>query len=178
MQFISRQFAWHVKAFILGKIRKLFQNVACWILTRMVGVKIQRTGQNVRNCIFGHMRSANAQIKLGNNAVLSESSLSAWRIPGSLGSHWSGCQWRCLFTGRTCLNVHLTQIRVILIVTTLMGKFSRWQNGDIFLIFSGKLDLTSHANCLHWRQFAWNDKTCFLVKIEKYSILRLQSDKR
>ena len=32
-----------------------------------------------------------------------------------------------------------------------------------------KTGLTFHANyCLQWRQFAWNVKTCFLGKIEKY----------
>ena len=33
-----------------------------------------------------------------------------------------------------------------------------------FLIFPRKLDLTFHANCLQWRQFAWNAKTHFLDK--------------
>ena len=27
--------------------------------------------------------------------------------------------------------------------------------------------LTFHANCLHWRQFAWKVKSCFLGKIRK-----------
>ena len=31
-----------------------------------------------------------------------------------------------------------------------LGKFSRWQIGDIFLIFPRKQDLIFHANCLHW----------------------------
>ena len=30
-----------------------------------------------------------------------------------------------------------------------------------------KQDLTFHANCLQWRKFAWNVKSCFLVKICK-----------
>ena len=36
-----------------------------------------------------------------------------------------------------------------------------------FLIFPIKQDLTFHANCLQWRQFAWNVKSCFLGKIRK-----------
>ena len=48
-----------------------------------------------------------------------------------------------------------------------LGGFSGWQIGDIFLIFSRKQDLTLHANCLHWRWFAWTDKSCFLGKISK-----------
>ena len=32
-------------------------------------------------------------------------------------------------------------------------------------LFLRKYDLTCHANCLHWRQFAWNIKTCFLGNI-------------
>ena len=35
-----------------------------------------------------------------------------------------------------------------------LAQFSRRQIGDILLIFSRKQDLTFHANCLHWRQFA------------------------
>ena len=29
------------------------------------------------------------------------------------------------------------------------------------------MDLTFNANCLHWRQFVWNDKSYFLEKIRK-----------
>ena len=32
MQILRRQFAWNVKAYLLRKIRELFQNVACWNL--------------------------------------------------------------------------------------------------------------------------------------------------
>ena len=35
-------------------------------------------------------------------------------------------------------------------------KLSRLQIDDVFLIFSRKQDLTFHANCFQWRQFAWN----------------------
>ena len=42
-----------------------------------------------------------------------------------------------------------------------MGKFSRRQIGDSFLIFSRKQHLTFHANCLLRRQFAWNVKSFF-----------------
>ena len=31
-----------------------------------------------------------------------------------------------------------------------------------FLIFPHKTELTFHAKCLQWRQFAWNVKSCFL----------------
>ena len=37
------------------------------------------------------------------------------------------------------------------------------------LFFSSQQNLTFHANCLYWKQFAWNVKSCFLGKIrEKY----------
>ena len=36
-----------------------------------------------------------------------------------------------------------------------------------FYFFPRKLDLAFHANCLQWRQFAWNVKSCFLGKIRK-----------
>ena len=48
-----------------------------------------------------------------------------------------------------------------------LGKFTRWEIGDIFLIFPRKEDLTLHANCLQWRQFACNVKTFFLEKKKK-----------
>ena len=48
-----------------------------------------------------------------------------------------------------------------------LGIFSRRQIDDIFLIFPSKQDLTFHANCLLWRQFAWNVKSYFLGKIRK-----------
>ena len=48
-----------------------------------------------------------------------------------------------------------------------MGIFSRQQTDNIFLTFPRKQDLIFHANCLHWRQFAWNIKSCFLGKIRK-----------
>ena len=38
-----------------------------------------------------------------------------------------------------------------------------------FSYYPRKQVLTFHANCLHWRQFAWNIKTCFLGKIRKIS---------
>ena len=50
--------------------------------------------------------------------------------------------------------------------TTLWAIFSRRQI-LIFLLFPEKLDLTFHANCLHWRQLAWNIKSCFLGKIRE-----------
>ena len=39
-----------------------------------------------------------------------------------------------------------------------------------FLVFPRKQDLTFHANWIHWRQFLWNVKTCFLWKIKKKKI--------
>ena len=48
-----------------------------------------------------------------------------------------------------------------------LGKLSRWQINDIFLIFSRKQDLTFHANCLLRRQNAWSVKSCFLGKVRE-----------
>ena len=36
-----------------------------------------------------------------------------------------------------------------------------------FYFYPRKLDLAFHANCLQWRQFAWNVKSCFLRKNQK-----------
>ena len=40
-------------------------------------------------------------------------------------------------------------------------------NWGYFSYFPRKQALIFHANCLHWRQFAWNVKTCFLGKMRK-----------
>ena len=55
----------------------------------------------------------------------------------------------------------------ILLANSADDRWWYFLNGDIFLIFHRKLDLTFHANCLHWRQFAWNIKSCFLGKLRK-----------
>ena len=48
-----------------------------------------------------------------------------------------------------------------------MGKFSRWQTDDMFLIFPRKWDLAHHANLLIRRQFAWHVKSYVLEKKKK-----------
>ena len=57
--------------------------------------------------------------------------------------------------------------------TLILGMLSKNFSGrhfEIFsLFFSWKRALTSHANCLHRRQFAWNVKSYFLGKIRKIS---------
>ena len=81
--------------------------------------------------------------------------------------------WKHLFAlnvfrmvGQISLNRYIDYYFGVLTFTTLWTKPAddRRQIGDIF---SRKQDLTLHANCLHWRQFAWNFKTCFLGKIRK-----------
>ena len=48
-----------------------------------------------------------------------------------------------------------------------LGKFN-WRQIYAFLhIFPRKQDLTFPENCLCWRQFAWNVKSCFLGKLRK-----------
>ena len=46
-----------------------------------------------------------------------------------------------------------TMCHVMCLVSTLGKIFSRLHT-EIFFFFSRKQDLTFHANCLHWRQFA------------------------
>ena len=50
--------------------------------------------------------------------------------------------------------------------TTLLAN-SADNKLENFLIIPRKQDLTLYANCLHWRQFAWNAKSCCLGKIRK-----------
>ena len=58
---------------------------------------------------------------------------------------------------------------ITLTLNTLGSLFSRRHFQIYFLFFSRKQDLTFHANCLHWRQFAWNVKSCFIGKITELS---------
>ena len=63
-----------------------------------------------------------------------------------------------------------------LTLSTLGKIFPQATVWNIFLIFPRKQDLTFHANCLHWRQFAWNGKSCLMRKIMKISsICRLRN---
>ena len=48
-----------------------------------------------------------------------------------------------------------------------LGKFGREQIDDIFHIFPRKKAFAFQANCLLWRQFAWNVKAYFLGKSKK-----------
>ena len=82
---------------------------------------------------------------------------------------WRECadaQANLSLLGRTCQNVPFTRYGCIHLFTFYhsVGLFSWRQIGDIFLIFPSKQYLTFHANCLRWRQFAWNVKSCFLGK--------------
>ena len=53
--------------------------------------------------------------------------------------------------------------------TTLLAN-SADNKLENFLIFPRKQDLILYANCLHWRQFAWNAKSWCLGKIRKKNI--------
>ena len=73
------------------------------------------------------------------------------------GAHWCGC---C-----PCNCMLIKNMLMMNDDDGAMVKSSRWQIGDMFLIFPRKQDLTCHANYLHWRQFAWNVRSYFLWKI-------------
>ena len=66
-----------------------------------------------------------------------------------------------------------SRLGILLNLYNSLGKFSRLHIDDIFLIFPRKQAMTFHANCLPWRQFAWNVKTCFLDKIKNIILSRL-----
>ena len=82
-------------------------------------------------------------------------------------------------TGRICKLLWVSPARVlfcrffrapslILLTYSMLGKDFTKQHLEIFfLLFSPKQELTFHANCLQWRQIAWNVKSCFLGKIRK-----------
>ena len=54
-------------------------------------------------------------------------------------------------------------------------KFSADYIEIFFNMFSREQILIFDANCLQWRQFASNIKTCFLGKIRKINIISLSS---
>ena len=66
----------------------------------------------------------------------------------------------------SCLKIYIT-----LTLSTLGNIYSRQQIRDIFLICPRKQDLTFHANCFQWGQFAWNVKFCFQGKIRKIFLI-------
>ena len=57
-----------------------------------------------------------------------------------------------------------------------LGKNSADDILNSFFVFLGKQDLTFYGNCLHWRHFPWNVKSCFLGKIRKLSINLLSAE--
>ena len=79
--------------------------------------------------------------------------------------------WLCSWTSNLFWkgSIHIT-----LTLSTPGKNFSRRHFEIFFLIFPRKQNLTFHANCLQWRQFAWNVKFCYLGKIRK-NIISLSS---
>ena len=62
----------------------------------------------------------------------------------------------------------LAKVGASLMLNTLGKNFSRQHFFFIIIfIFPKKPVLTFHANCLQWRPFAWNVKSCFLGKNKK-----------
>ena len=66
-------------------------------------------------------------------------------------------------------NYSLSMLWVLIWFLALWVKFSAADILKYFSYFPRKQILTFHANCLQWRQFAWNVKSCFLGKIIKAS---------
>ena len=56
-----------------------------------------------------------------------------------------------------------------------LGKIFSRQYIEIFFLFFPEKFLIFHANCLQWRQFAWNVKSCFLFSGNKKNIMNLSS---
>ena len=53
---------------------------------------------------------------------------------------------------------------VLVTVVTFWANLADDKLLYFFFIFPRKQVMTFHANCLHWRQFAWNVKTCFQME--------------
>ena len=68
------------------------------------------------------------------------------------------------------LGKYIVQLNILILWVKL-------STDSIFLIFPQKeQDLTFHADCFHWRQIAWNVKSCFLGRNKK-DIANLSSAK-
>ena len=63
------------------------------------------------------------------------------------------------------LKVNVSCFHLCLTFTTLLANSADDKLMILFLIFPTQQDLTFHANCLHWRQFAWNVKPVFWKNI-------------
>ena len=90
-------------------------------------------------------------------------------FPGKIRKNISKCHL-LKFLPTVLSNLDISPIRSFNLYHSL-GWFSRWQIDEIFLFFPRKQDLTFYANCLHWRQFACNVKSCFLGKIKIFQIV-------
>ena len=53
----------------------------------------------------------------------------------------------------------------------LIQQMTNWWYFFFFFFFPRKQDLPFHANCLHWRQFAWKVKSCLETICMKWQIL-------
>ena len=96
-----------------------------------------------------------------------------------MGDQWkqgctNGCTehiGRCLVPGSVKISTtaRTAEISIILTLSTLGKIFCRRHTciEIFFLIFPRKQVLTFLANFLHWRQFAWNVKSCVLGKLRK-----------
>ena len=73
--------------------------------------------------------------------------------------------WCAIEVGLTDVNAFLR--KELLPFTTLLANSADRQISDSFFIFSRTQDFTFHAHCLHWKQFAWNVKSCVPRKIRK-----------
>ena len=69
--------------------------------------------------------------------------------------------------------IAFTTCKIITLLHPLPLSWLIQQTDDMFLTFPRKKDFTFHANCLHWRQFAWNVKTCCQEKTHKTYTCRM-----
>ena len=130
-----RKFAWNVKTGFLGKIRKIFQYVVCWKFYPNCSVTCYML---YLHCTY-HKQAMPSCLEPRNNSPTRQHVL---------------------------LHLQLTFAKIakkkkntfILTFTTLWAnsaddKLMIWWY--FFFIFPRKQDQTFHANCLHWRKFAW-----------------------
>ena len=73
-------------------------------------------------------------------------------------STMNSCIWNCASNSLVYFNIYHS-----------LGNFSLTTNWRYFSYFSQKTgtEISCNANCLQWRQFAWNVKSCFPGKIRK-----------
>ena len=129
----------------MGKIRKMFQNVCCWNF--YPACRVSKTGIKTKHEMMQKLIFFLTKHKMMQKLIFIHPCTAHISILCMVGYTWLSESGTHIYDS--------------------LDYFSRRQIGDIFPIFPGKQDMTFHANCLQWRQFAWKCHILFSGKNEE-----------